>query len=33
MNAAVFWDIKPCRPLKARGVSEEYIDSIFRVEK
>jgi hypothetical protein len=30
MNTFIFWDIKPCSPLKSTDLSEKYIASIFR---
>jgi hypothetical protein len=33
MKSTIFWDIKPCSPLKSTGVLEEHISSIFSVEE
>jgi hypothetical protein len=31
-KSSVFWDIMPCIPFKAAGVSEKHVASNFRVE-
>jgi hypothetical protein len=33
MKSSIYWDIMTCSPLKSTHVSEEYVTSIFRVEK
>jgi hypothetical protein len=33
MKITGFWDITPCSPFKVTDISEEYIESIFRIEK
>jgi hypothetical protein len=33
LKSSVFWDIKPCSPLKVNHVSEEHVACISRVKK